>query len=280
MRSKEDFINSLSREELAIYNTYNFMYKSVEYYNKTKTKTTFIDIESDIDTTIKQLITLRDKYVCDGIKPENIHIELSNDSDEASCVLSIRTVETEEEFNARPVSASYYFGRSHEGRLKTHASIWEGATKYGYSVCDNPYQMVGNPSEGLGNFLQNEPGKKYISMHLPHWFRLPINFILQLTGTAKIGIAPHGAGIKTFRASEVSCNSVMLLWEDDLAWSYEWVHGVNCLKCKPGEEVETIEKWTQDERLYSIYCEGVKNFEKYRVNNYIQDYILPIINNA
>lgn len=189
-------------------------------------------------------------------------------------------VQSEEEFNSRPVSASYYFGRSHENRLLLHSDIWKGAVRYGYSVCDNPYQMVGNPSEGLGNFLQNESGKKYISMHLPHWFRLPINFILQLTGTAKIGIAPHGAGIKTFRAAEVSCNSVMLLWEDDLAWSYPWVHGVNCLRCKPGEEVETIERWVQDQRLYSIYCEGVKNWENYRVDNYIQNYILPKINNA
>lgn len=195
-------------------------------------------------------------------------------------VLEPIPIQSEEDFNSRPVSAAYYFGRSHEGRLLLHSDIWKGAVKYGYSVCDNPYQMVGNPSEGLGNFLQNESGKKYISMHLPYWFRLPMNFILQLTGTAKIGIAPHGAGIKTFRASEVSCNSVMLLWEGDMEWSYPWVHGVNCLRCKQGEEVETIEKWVQDPRLYSIYCEGVKNWENYRVDNYIQNYILPKINNA
>lgn len=181
-------------------------------------------------------------------------------------------VQSEVEFNARPISAAYYFGRSHEARLSLHASIWSGATKYGYSVCDNIYYFNG--------FMQNEAGKKYVSMNIPHYQRHPIENLLTINGMAKIGIAPHGAGVKTFRAAEVSCNSVMLLWEDNLSWAYPWVHGINCLKCKPSEEVETIEKWVNDERLYSIYCEGVKTWEKYRTENYINNYILPIINQA
>jgi hypothetical protein len=101
MRSKEDFIKSLSREELAIYNTYNFMYKSVDYYNKAKTRSIYIDIESNIDTVINRLIEFRDLYVREDIKSEDIHLELSTDEDEAQCNISIRTVETEEEFSAR-----------------------------------------------------------------------------------------------------------------------------------------------------------------------------------
>lgn len=181
-------------------------------------------------------------------------------------------VQSEAKFNARPISAAYYFGRSHEGRLRLHSDIWRMATERGYSVCDNIYYFNG--------FMANEAGKKYVSMHIPHYQRHPIETVLEINGMAKIGIVPFGAGIKTFRASEVSANSVMLMWEDKLAWSYEWVHGVNCLKCKPGEEVETIEKWTQDERLYSIYCEGVKTWEKYRTENYINNYLLPLINKA
>lgn len=180
-------------------------------------------------------------------------------------------VQSEAEFNARPISAAYYFGRSHEARLSLHASIWSGATKYGYSVCDNIYYFNG--------FMQNESGKKYVSLNIPHYQRHPIENLLTINGMAKIGIAPAGAGIKTFRACEVSCNSVMLLWEDSLSWAYPWVHGFNCLKCKPGEEVETIEKWVQDPRLYSIYCEGVKNWEKYRTENYINNYIIPLLQN-
>lgn len=181
-------------------------------------------------------------------------------------------VQSEAEFNSRPISACYYFGRSHESRLALHSDIWKGATKYGYSVCDNIYYFNG--------FMANEVGKKYVSMHIPHYQRHPIQDVLTINGMAKIGIVPFGAGQKTFRATEVSANSVMLMWEDDMAWSYEWVHGFNCLKCKPGEEVETIEKWANDERLYSIYVEGAKTWVKYRVEKYISDYINPIINAA
>lgn len=179
-------------------------------------------------------------------------------------------IQSKEEFNARPLSAAYYFGRSHEGRLAIHASIWNGATKYGYSVCDNIYYY--------NDFMHHERGKKYVSMNIPHYVRHPIETVLKINGAAKIGIVPFGAGIKTFRAAEVSSNSVMLMWEDNLSWAYEWKHGFNCIKCKQGEEVGTIEKWANDEKLYSIYCEGVKTWDKYRTENYINNYINPILN--
>lgn len=179
-------------------------------------------------------------------------------------------IQTKEEFLNRPITGSYYFGRSHEGRLILHGNIWVGATKYGYSVCDN--------LNYFNHFMHHEQGKKYVSFNIPHYVRQPIETIMTINGLSKIGIVPFGAGIKTFRAAEVCCNAVMLMWEDDLAWSFDWVHGVNCLKCKQGEEVETIENWASDERLYSIYVEGVKNWENYRTENYINNYLLPIIN--
>jgi len=179
-------------------------------------------------------------------------------------------IQSEEEFYHRPLSACYYFGRSHEGRLEIHSDIWKGATVYGYSVCDNIYYFNG--------FIQHESGKKYFSAHIPHYQRHPIEEVLIINGLAKIGIAPFGAGQKTFRSQEVSSNSVMLMWEDNLAWGIEWVHGFNCLKCKIGEEVEIIEKWIKDPALYSIYLEGVKTWDRYRVGRYISEYINPIIN--
>lgn len=179
-------------------------------------------------------------------------------------------IQSEEKFNSRPLSACYYFGRSHEGRLKLHSSIWGGASRYGYSVCDNIFYFNG--------FMQYESGKKYFSANIPHYQRHPIQEVLAINGMAKIGIVPHGAGIKTFRATEVSANAVPLLWEDNLAWSYEWVHGVNCLRCMPGKEVETIEEWVNKPELYQIYKNAVETCDKYRVQNYINNYIYPIIN--
>lgn len=184
----------------------------------------------------------------------------------------ILAVQTRENFNSRPLSVAYYFGRSHEERLRLHARIWDGATRHGYNVCDNLYYFV--------QFMQNENGKKYASMNIPHYVRHPIEDLLHVNGMAKIGIAPFGAGQKTFRHAEVSSNAVMLTWENDLAWAADWIHGYNCLICKQGEEVETIEKWNNYPRLYDIYLEGIKTWDKYRTSRYINDYLNPIINQA
>lgn len=181
-------------------------------------------------------------------------------------------LQTKEEFNNRLISACYYWGRSHEDRLRLHGEIWQKASQYGYSVCDNLYYLNG--------FLGNEQGKKYVSLNIPHYQRHPIENLLQLNGMSKIGISVFGAGRKCFRHTEVSSNAVMLMWEDNLEWSYEWVHGFNCLKCKQGEEIETIEKWVNDERLYSIYLEGVSTWEKYQTKKYIDNYLTPLINAA
>lgn len=184
-------------------------------------------------------------------------------------------IQTEEEFNARPLSAAYYFGRSNEKRLLAQSLIWKGATQYGYSVCDNIYYFDG--------FMKYESGKKYFSAHIPHYYRVQIENVLAINGLAKVGLVPHGAGIKTFRAAEVPCNSVMLMWDDNLAWGGgEWKPAVNCFKCKPGYEVETIEMINKlpPDKLHQIYKAGVETWDKYRTENYITDYLLPIINKA
>jgi len=185
-------------------------------------------------------------------------------------IISPIPIQSEEEFNNRPISACYYFGRSHEDRLRLHSDIWKGATQFGYSVCDNIYYFDG--------FMQHESGKKYVSMHIPHYQRHPIENIIAITGLSKIGIAPFGAGQKTFRTTEVSANSAMLMWENDLAYSFDWVDGVNCIMCRPGDEVETIEEFTKTNELYPIYLKGVETFDKYRVGRYISEYLEPIIN--
>lgn len=219
-------------------------------------------------------LTLKRELLAKDISHEIKPIDYTTDLDPIP-------VQSEAEFNSRPVSACYYFGRSHESRLLLHASIWEGASKYSYSVCDNPYQIWGIPEQGLGSFLQHERGKKYISMHTPHWFRLPMPTILQINGLAKIGVVPFGAGQKTFRHCEVAANSIPLMWRDELAWGAEWINGFNCFKCEPGEEVETIEKLTQPENdLYPVYLESVRTWGKYRTEKYIQEYLMPLINKA
>jgi hypothetical protein len=179
-------------------------------------------------------------------------------------------LQTQEEFNKRILDCFFFWGRSHEGRLQIHSDIWRGATKYGYSVCDNLMY--------LQDFVANEQGRKWCTLWMPHYKRIDISIILSVNNIAKISLAPFGAGRKTFRHLEASVNAAMLTWEDNFAWAYEWKNEINCLKCEQGKEAEAIEKWSKNPNLYYIYKAGVENAKKYLPENYIKDYLEPLIN--
>lgn len=202
-------------------------------------------------------------YVSDTVKPISY-----------PCWNEIHPVQSKEEFLARPLEVMFTWGLSHEGRKVIHSDIWRKAGKYGYSVCDNVYY--------LNYFLQHESHpRKWFTANIPHYARLPIEEILKINGISKISISPAGAGRGCFRHAESPVNSAMLMWEDDIAWPYEWVDFVNCLKCKEGFEVPTIiEALEHQDELYEIYLAGVETCKKYHWENYISDYILPLINNA
>jgi hypothetical protein len=180
------------------------------------------------------------------------------------------TLQTREEFNKRVFDAFYFWGRSHEGRLQIHGDIWKGASKHGYSVCDNFIF--------LQDFVNQEQGSKWCTLWMPHYKRIDISMLLSINGISKISIAPFGAGRKTFRHLEASVNSAMLTWEDNFAWAYPWVHGENCIKCEQGKEVETIIEWLGKKELYDAYIECVHNANRYRPETYIPNYIEKKIN--
>jgi len=190
-------------------------------------------------------------------------------------------IQTEAEFNARPIDVFNFWGRSHEARVQLHGDIWKGASKYGYSVCDNIYFF--------NDFMANEQGRKWVSLWMPHYRRVEIQHILAINGMSKLSMSLPGAGIKCFRSTgEAPCNSVMVCKQDSLAWAYEWVHGENCIKFSRFDEIvetanvaltipEVYNKWVN---LYEIYLNGVATAEKYQVANYLQNYLLPLINKA
>ena len=181
-------------------------------------------------------------------------------------------IQSREEFEKRALSAFMFWGRSNENRLLLHADIWEGATRHGYSVCDNMMY--------LPDFIANEKGDKWCSLWQPHYKRVELQYILSINNIAKISIAPFGAGRKTFRHLESSVNSAMLMWEDNFAWAYPWKNGVNCIKCEIGEEVDTIVKWLKNPNLYYVYKACVENANRYRVDRYCSEYIEPMIKKA
>jgi hypothetical protein len=179
---------------------------------------------------------------------------------------------SKEEFNKRAIDLFWFWGRSHEERLKLHGEIWMYAAEKGYGVCDNLMY--------LPQFLQNESGKKMVTANIPHYCRIPIEGILGVNGMSKISAALPGAGRKTFRGTgESPVNSVVMMMEDNLAYSYEWKNNFNCLKFKEfGEELDTMEEALNNPNLYDIYVNCVKNCENYLINNYKTKYIERIIN--
>lgn len=176
------------------------------------------------------------------------------------CNIPAYPISRKEEFNARPISVMNYWGRSHEARVRLHGNIWKHASKRGYSVCDNIYHF--------DQFMLNEKGEKWVSLWMPHYARIDISNIIALNGLSKLSMALPGAGLKTFRHSESPINSVMVKYRDNLSWSFPWDES-NCILCDEGKEIEAIEEALQDEYLYDVYLEGVKQIDKYRLPNYI-----------
>jgi len=190
------------------------------------------------------------------------------------CWLPEIPVQTKEQFNDRLLSVFYFWGRSHEQRLILHSDIWRNASYRGYSVCDNFFYF--------NNFIKEEKGEKWASMWMPHYCRVDISEVMKINGAAKISIAMPGAGRKTFRATgESPVNAVLMMKEDNLAYSYQWLHNQNCIKFQNfGEEISTIMEALNNPLLYEIYLESVENCNKYRIARYVKNYLMPIINKA
>lgn len=189
------------------------------------------------------------------------------------CFLPPHPIQSYEQFNNRPFETIFSWGLSHEYRKTLHGLIWQMAGKYGYSVCDNLYYING--------FLQHEgSNKKWLTLNVPHYARIPMEEFIKINGMAKISVSIAGAGRNCFRHTESPVNSAMLLWEDNLAWDYKWEDGVNCIKCTQGSEINTIiEYLNKPELLYEIYKKGVETVDFYRFENYIP-FLERQINNA
>jgi hypothetical protein len=78
----------------------------------------------------------------------------------------------------------------------------------------------------------------------------------------------------------------MVMPEDNLAYTYEFVDQESCIKFKADDPkgvdikwdiIDTINKTLVNENLYDIYLEGVQIANKYRIENY-KKHIENIIN--
>lgn len=188
---------------------------------------------------------------------------------EYPCIVGEYPIQSKEEFNARPIELLNYWGRSNEHRLRVHGEIWQHAfEKGGINVCDNIYYT--------NLFLANEEPRRWFTMNIPHFARVDVGQLMNINFNSKLCLSLPGAGNKCFRSAEAPANSIMVMYKNNLSWAYSWDES-NCILIEPGKEIEGIEAALQRDDLYDIYLKGIENCNKYRVENYISNYIQPLI---
>ena len=172
-------------------------------------------------------------------------------------------INSRESYLARPIEWFNFWGRSSEYRVQFHGDVWKGASKFDYSVCDNIYFF--------DKFMQDEKGKKVVSLWMPHYHRIELKNLLAINSMSKLSISLYGAGTKCFRTTgESCCNSLMVKQQDFVAYTFPFKHMENCLTFPSVyADVDILNSFLSYGNIYELYCECVNTANKYRVENYI-----------
>jgi hypothetical protein len=179
--------------------------------------------------------------------------------------------QSKEEYLNRPIEVMYFWGRSHEERVSLHAKMFNHSR--------NGIELVSRFEHIEPNFNDVPPGKRRVwcSILQPHYDRIDIGKVMRYNGMAKLSISYPGAGVKCFRHSEVTHNSLMVLPHDNLQWSYPWIDGENCVRVNFNTALNQVEDALHWDKLYDTYVAGLETNNKYRIQPYISDYIIPTI---
>lgn len=202
-----------------------------------------------------------------------------------TCNYTIPPIDTEEQFNKRPLSVFHYWGWSNESRRMAHGNFFINATTKGITVIDNFYHL----EQGVKDYAE---GKQiWVTVCVPHFARLPMEQVLYINWQSKLSLSLAGAGAKCFRMGESSINSAMVMQDDKMSYAHEWKDQENCFKIPMGDTldeirgvknqwvaIETIESALQNPNLYDIYRNCVKNCENYFLPTYVEKYLEPLIN--
>lgn len=192
---------------------------------------------------------------------------------EFPCVLDAHVTDSEEAFNARPIEVFHSWGYSHPSRIQLHADIFTGMAKDGLGIISDfrhfhPYMDHGRQEH------------TWATIFCPYYARESMANCQWFMDRSKLVTSLWGAGQKCFRMGEASVHSIMVLPEDDLAWAYDWQHGVNCIRLREGHHYEDLKAATKRDDLYQIYLNGLETIDRYRVARYVREYIIPTIHNA
>lgn len=172
------------------------------------------------------------------------------------------------DYKNRQIEVFFSWGHSNEMRRRIHGEIFINSSKSGYGIIDNPY----NIEKGLTEYK-----RIWVALQIPHYARLPMEQIFFIQGKSKLSLSYPGAGVKCFRMAESPINSIMVMQNDGMRYSYEWVDGWNCIKTEIGKEIETVESALQRNDLAEIYQNSIETIKKYYLPTYCKHYIEPII---
>lgn len=178
-------------------------------------------------------------------------------------------LDTEDKFNTRPIEVFFQWGYSSPYRPQLHAAMFDAMATHGLGVISETDHFHG--------YFTNPCARTWASIFSPHYARKPITTTQWYQERSKISVSLPGCGKKCFRHGEACWNTIMALHRDGLAWSYDWTHGVNCIRLIPGEEFQDLNAWTKRPELFQIYLAGNETMEKYRKQNYVENYLTPLI---
>lgn len=185
------------------------------------------------------------------------------------CYLDAWPLESKRAFDVRPFEAMFNWGMSSHLRPMLHGQI------YGL-MGDGKIDVIGHWDHI--DAKANEPHRKWLSIHTPHTHRIHVNEIARRQAQSKMCVSIPGAGIKCFRSTEHLVHTVPVKLADNLAWSFPWEHGNNCLILHSGEKHMAAALDTYcSYNLYDIYVNAQILADKYRPHRYMSEYIMPHI---
>jgi hypothetical protein len=185
------------------------------------------------------------------------------------CYLGEPPLQSESEFNARPIEVFFSWGFSHPSRPRLHAAIFHAMTTHNIGVIAEIDQFEG--------YFKGPCARTWASIFAPWHARKPIADLEWYQMRSKMSVSLPGCGRKCFRHAEAPVGTIMALQEDELAWSYPWVHGENAVRLCPGHEFEDLDAATKWPNLYQIYLKSQETIALYRTKPYVQNYLFPLI---
>lgn len=190
------------------------------------------------------------------------------------CYLPPEPIQTKAEFDARPIQVLFIWGFSHPSRPLLHAEMFKAMTTHGIEVISSWDELEARQ----GNF----PPRTWVSIHVHHSVRKPIEYVMKWQRQSKITVSCWGNGKKSFRSTEAPVNSIMALPEDNLAWSYPWKHADNCIRLYGDNFFMWLENASDPAHgdLWYYYRNGQESIDKYRSVRYVNEYIVPTIGSS